>query len=153
MCSPAQRVSLCNGDVNESRNRARTEGRGGCYKSATHAICYFALSATRSLIKPPSPHSPCIFQTRDNIRHTAWQLGCAPPFFHPLFLSFLLPGNLPCSLARTNTSRWPNKAGEKERQDFIKGTPDCERFVPLMKIYINDMYSKYCFTEGDVCDY
>lgn len=60
----------------------------------TRAICYFALSATRSLIKcPPRVVRPRHFSSpSDNVRHTAAGGRCTPLFFVPLpLLTFLLP--------------------------------------------------------------
>lgn len=99
------------------------EAAGATTTPATRAICYFALSATRSLIKrPPRRSSSAFFKSRCNIRHAATGgRAVLHSFFPPSpLLTLLLPRDplSPC-VPLTNASRRP---GESE-SDGISSKP------------------------------
>lgn len=92
-CGP-HRLSSCNGSAYESSNPV--EDGELQPPDAARAICYFALSATRSLIKRPTPSSSSSFARHFSSprQHTTCRLAAAvlQLFFHPRPPSFLLPG-------------------------------------------------------------
>lgn len=83
-CSP-HRLSSCNGGgAYESSSRA--EDGGLQPPDATRAICYFALSATRSLIKRPLlVVRPAFFKPATAYDMPLRRDRCTSPFFRPRF--------------------------------------------------------------------
>lgn len=121
------RVSSCNAvPMNQAAARPRGDGRVAATTTpATRAICYFALSATRSLIKRPlrvvRPQHFSSLAAAYDIPRLA-RPSCTPLFFSlsPL-LTFLLPREpapAPCP-SRTNA---PRRSGKSE-SDGISSKP------------------------------
>lgn len=150
---PPSHLVMQRGTYESSCSAAETAG-GWRQLQPPRAICYFALSATRSLIKrPPRRSSSAFFKSRGNIRHAATGgRAVLHSFFPPSpLLTLLLPRDplSPC-VPRTKASR----RRIRERRDFVKATPRASRrFASLREICLATTRNSNTVLQGNVLQY